>query len=68
MKPQYLVTVIDKLDMQPKLIWLKDLEELSTFLTHVDTDAYIIGDTTATEINPSWKDFCKKEKTLELGG
>ena len=51
-----------------RLLWMKDLVELQTFLQHVDADAYTIGDITATEILPEWKDYCKKEPKLETGG
>ncbi len=51
-----------------KLVWVKDLQELQTFLQHVDDETYTIGDITATEILPDWKDYCKRDTKLETGG
>jgi hypothetical protein len=65
--PQYIVTVMDIEDKQFRNIWLKNLDELQTFLQHVDKDAYVVGDIQATELLTDWKDFCKKETTLEQG-
>ena len=47
---------------------MKNLAELQTFLQHVDDEVYTVGDITATEILPDWKDYCKKEPKLEIGG
>ena len=68
MKPQYIVTVMDVEDKLFKHIWMKDIDELQTFLQHVDKDAYVVGDINATELLSDWKDFCKKDTTLEHGG
>lgn len=68
MKPQYLIQLVRVVDNQQKLIWCKTLEELHTFLAHVDNDTYVVGDITATEINPEWKDYCKQDTKLEHGG
>lgn len=68
MKLQYLVQLVDNVDKHMKLIWVKDLTELQTFLQHVDDETYTIGDITATEILPEWKDYCKQEPKLEIGG
>jgi hypothetical protein len=68
MKPQYLVQLMHKEDKIVSLLWIKNLEELHTFLQHVDDEVYVVGDITATEILPEWKEFCKKETQLETGG
>ncbi len=68
MKLQYLVQLVDNTDKSMKLLWMKDLSDLQTFLQHVDDDTYTVGDITATEIIPDWKDYIKQEPKLETGG
>ena len=68
MKPQYLVQLWHKSDKLLRIVWIQNLEELYVFLQHVDVDVYDVGDITATEILPEWKEFCKKETQLETGG
>ena len=68
MNPQYIVQLVDKESKHQKMVWVKTLEELHTFLAHVNDEVYIVGDITATEILPEWKDYCKTEPKLEIGG
>ena len=68
MKPQYLIQLVTKGDKQYRLVHVQDFDELKTFLTHVNDELYIVGDITATEIFPEWKEFTKIDTKLEHGG
>ena len=69
MNLEYLITLRDVKDMTVHLISIKTLDEVATFLAHVDKDAYAIDSVTSiSPLNTEYGHFLKKEPTLEHGG
>jgi len=66
----FIVYLYNKKNETEEMTVCNSMEDLATFLQHIDKDVYaILGDIhhATGEFNPDYKAFCRHIKDLELG-